>query len=30
MPDRCHTFAIEVQELINKTPPLDIPIGIPR
>jgi hypothetical protein len=28
MPDRCHTLAKEVQQLIAKIPPLDIPIGI--
>jgi hypothetical protein len=28
MPDRCHSLASEVQQLIVKIPPLDIPIGI--
>jgi hypothetical protein len=28
MPDRCHTLVLEIVQLIDKTPPLDIPIGI--
>ena len=28
MPDRCHSLASEVHQLIMKIPPLDIPIGI--
>lgn len=28
MPDRCHSLASEVQQLIIKIPPPDIPLGI--